>query len=152
MAETINAVTSRNIGEAIIPTAAQESSPGVVQVAIKGGGKKMLNREQLHEYQVYACDFLKTHPIAALFLDMGLGKSIITLTALKDLILDYALVGKVLIIAPLRVARDTWPNELKKWSHLENLDMSVMVGTEKQRIAALQKSALIYTINRENVQ
>ncbi len=152
MAETINAVTSRNAVEAVIPATAQEPSPGVMRVAIQGGDRKMLNREQLHEYQVYACDFLKTHPIAALFLDMGLGKSIITLTALKDLILDYALVGKVLIIAPLRVARDTWPNELKKWSHLENLDMSVMVGTEKQRIAALQKSALIYTINRENVQ
>ena len=112
----------------------------------------MLDREQLHEYQVFACEFLKEHPIAALFLDMGLGKSIITLTALHDLILDYARVGKVLIIAPLRVARDTWPKELKKWSHLENLDMSVMVGTARQRIAALNTPALIYTINRENVK
>ena len=117
-----------------------------------GAQRGKLNREQLHEYQNYACEFLKTHVVAALFLDMGLGKSIITLTALLDLILDYAVVGKVLIIAPLRVARDTWPNELKKWSHLENLDMSVMVGTEKQRIKALQTPSLIYTINRENVK
>ncbi len=124
--------------------------PGkVVEVGRNTG---MLDREQLHEYQVFACEFLKEHPIAALFLDMGLGKSIITLTALHDLILDYARVGKVLIIAPLRVARDTWPKELRKWSHLENLDMSVMVGTAKQRIAALHTPALIYTINRENVK
>lgn len=114
--------------------------------------RRQLDRGQLHNYQTYACDFLKSHQIAALFLDMGLGKSIITLTALNDLILDYAVIGKVLIIAPLRVARDTWPNELKKWTHLKHLDMSVMVGTEKQRIAALNRPALIYTINRENVK
>ena len=116
-----------------------------------GANDQKLDREQMHEYQSYCTRFLLDNPVAALFLDMGLGKSIITLTALKDLILDQGKVGKVLIIAPLRVARDTWPNELKKWSHLENLDMSVIVGSKKQRINALSTPALIYTINRENV-
>jgi SNF2 family DNA or RNA helicase len=103
-------------------------SPPVTAMVGQAGGQK-LKREQMHRYQNQACGFVEANPIAALFIDMGLGKTIITLTALCDLILDYAVVSKVLIIAPLRVARDTWPNELKKWEHLENLDMSVMVGS-----------------------
>ena len=92
------------------------------------------------------------HPVSAVFLDMGLGKSIITLTALFDLCLDSFLVRKVLVIAPLRVARDTWPAEIKKWDHLNGLSYSVAVGSEAERKAALMQRASVYIINRENVQ
>ena len=105
-----------------------------------------------HEYQRYCIDYIKTHPISALFLDMGLGKTVTTLTALRDLMLDDMAVSKVLVIAPLRVARDTWPAEVEKWDHLSNLDVSVIVGTVKERTAALNHNAMIYVINRENVK
>lgn len=82
---------------------------------------------------------------------MGLGKSVITLTALKDLLLDSFLIRKVLVIAPLRVARDTWPEEIKKWDHLKDMDYSLVLGSEKERIKSLNKRASIYIINRENV-
>lgn len=74
-----------------------------------------------HKYQTYATDFILEHPISAVFLDMGLGKSVITLTAIFDLCLDSFLVRKVLVIAPLRVAADTWPGEIEKWDHLRGL-------------------------------
>ena len=83
---------------------------------------------------------------------MGLGKSVITLTALFDLCLDSFLVRKVLVIAPLRVARDTWPTEIKKWDHLRGLSWSLAVGSEIERKAALHQRAFVYIINRENVQ
>lgn len=104
-----------------------------------------------HEYQSYATDFILSHPISAVFLEMGLGKSVITLSAIFDLCLDSFLVCKVLVIAPLRVARDTWPAEIKKWDHLKGLSYSVAVGTEKERIDALKKQSTVYIINRENV-
>ncbi|HAA8671006.1 TPA_asm: ATP-dependent helicase [Listeria monocytogenes] len=104
-----------------------------------------------HEYQSYATDFILSHPISAVFLEMGLGKSVITLSAIFDLCLDSFLVCKVLVIAPLRVARDTWPAEIKKWDHLKGLSYSVAVGTEKERIDALKKQSTLYIINRENV-
>lgn len=104
-----------------------------------------------HDYQKYATDFILTHPIAAVFLEMGLGKSVITLTALFDLILEQFLIRKVLVIAPLRVARDTWPLEIKKWDHLSGLTYSVAVGNESERRRALMRAADIYIINRENV-
>jgi Superfamily II DNA/RNA helicases, SNF2 family len=104
-----------------------------------------------HNYQDYATDFVLSHDISALFLDCGLGKTVITLTALWDLILDDFEVGRVLIIAPLRVARDTWSEELCKWEHLSGLTLSVVVGSEKERLAALKVRANIYVINRENV-
>lgn len=104
-----------------------------------------------HEYQSYATDFILSHPISAVFLEMGLGKSVITLSAIFDLCLDSFLVCKVLVIAPLRVARDTWPAEVKKWDHLKGLSYSVAVGTEKERIDALMTRSTIYIINRENV-
>ena len=107
---------------------------------------------QPHEYQQYATDFILTHPIAAVLLEMGLGKSVITLTAIQDLCLDSFLVHRVLVIAPLRVARDTWPTEIQKWDHLQELSYSVAVGTAQERRAALQKPAFIHIINRENVQ
>ncbi len=105
-----------------------------------------------HEYQTYATNFILTHPVSAVLLDMGLGKSVITLTAIFDLCLDSFLIRKVLVIAPLRVARDTWPAEIRKWDHLRGLTFSVAVGTELERKAALMQDASVYIINRENVQ
>ena len=104
-----------------------------------------------HEYQSYATEFILSHPISAVLLEMGLGKSVITLSAIFDLCLDSFLVCKVLVIAPLRVARDTWPAEINKWDHLKGLSYSVAVGTEKERIDALKKQSTLYIINRENV-
>ena len=105
-----------------------------------------------HDYQAYATDFILQNPVAAVFLDMGLGKSVITLTAIKDLCLDSFQVRKVLVIAPLRVARDTWPSEIEKWDHLKDLKYAVAVGTELERKTALMQKANVYIINRENVQ
>ena len=106
---------------------------------------------KLHDYQEYAVEFIKEHPIAALLLDMGLGKTVTTLTALNDLMHDSFEVSKVLIIAPLRVARDTWSAEIEKWDHLD-LTYSVAVGSVEERIKALGRKADIYIINRENVE
>lgn len=108
-------------------------------------------RYEAHDYQKYATEFILVHPVVAVFLEMGLGKSVITLTALFDLILDMFLIRKVLVIAPLRVARDTWPSEIQKWDHLSGLTYSVAVGTETQRCEALSRTADVYIINRENV-
>lgn len=105
-----------------------------------------------HEYQRYATDFILTHPVAAILLDMGLGKSVITLSAIWELCLNRFEIGRVLVIAPMRVARDTWPEELRKWDHLKGLTCSVAVGTAAERRAALRESAFIHIINRENVQ
>lgn len=105
-----------------------------------------------HDYQKYAINFIKSHAIAALLLDMGLGKTIITLTAINNLLFDSYEIRKVLIVAPLRVARDTWSAEIEKWEHLQNLTFSIAVGSETERLAALRKKADIYIINRENVQ
>ena len=104
------------------------------------------------DYQQYATEYIETHPIAAVLLDMGLGKTAITLTALLDLLFDSFESHRVLVIAPLRVARDTWPAEIEKWDHLQMLTYSVAVGTEKERKASLMREADIYIINRENVQ
>lgn len=104
-----------------------------------------------HEYQTYATQFIDEHPVSAIFLDMGLGKTVLTLTSIFDLLYDYFLVSRVLVIAPLRVARDTWPEEIQKWDHLQELTYSVAVGTETERKAALLQNADITIINRENV-
>lgn len=104
-----------------------------------------------HEYQTYATNFILEHPVAAVLLEMGLGKSVITLTAIYELMLNRFEVEKVLVIAPLRVARDTWPAEIEKWEHLKGLTYSVAIGTEAERIAALKCPAHLYLINRENV-
>ena len=104
-----------------------------------------------HNYQKYAIDFILEHPIAAILLDMGMGKTSIVLTAIMELIYDKFEVNKVLIIGPLRVARTTWPEEIKKWEHLNGLRYSVVVGTAAERKAALKSDADVYIINRENV-
>ena len=105
-----------------------------------------------HDYQRYAAEFIITHPISALLLDMGLGKTSITLTAVNDLLFDSFEIHKVLVVAPLRVARDTWSSEIEKWEHLKNLRYSVVIGTERERLKALCTPADIYIINRENIQ
>ena len=105
-----------------------------------------------HEYQTYATEFILTHPVAAILLSMGLGKSVITLTAIYELCLNRFEVSKTLVIAPLRVARDTWPEEIQKWDHLKGLTYSVAVGTATERRAALLQKTHIHIINRENVQ
>ena len=104
-----------------------------------------------HDYQKYASQFIIDHPVAAILLQMGLGKSVITLTAIRDLALDRFEVSRVLVIAPLRVARDTWPAEIQKWDHLAGLTCSVAVGTDAERRAALRQNTMIHIINRENV-
>lgn len=104
-----------------------------------------------HNYQKFATDFILDHPVCCLMLDMGLGKTIITLTALWDLVLDSFLSYRILVIAPKRVAEDTWPKELAKWEHLTGLTASLVLGSRAEREAALQRTANIYIINRENV-
>lgn len=104
-----------------------------------------------HEYQKYATDFIIAHPVSAILLEMGLGKSVITLTAIHKLMLDSFEVSRTLVIAPLRVASTTWPEEIRKWEHLKHLTYSVVTGGEKKRLQALRTPAHIYIINRENV-
>ena len=104
-----------------------------------------------HPYQRYAIDFIESHPVAALILDMGLGKTSVTLTAIADLMFDRFEISRVLVIAPLRVARMTWPDELLQWDHLHHLTYAVAVGTEQERRAAVLQDADITIINRENL-
>jgi SNF2 family DNA or RNA helicase len=105
-----------------------------------------------HNYQVHATRYIEEHPNCAVWLDMGLGKTSIAMTALNNLLFDSFEAHRILVIAPLRVARYTWPVEADKWDHLQNLICSVAVGTEADRRRALLQQADIYIINRENVQ
>ena len=105
-----------------------------------------------HKYKKYAIDFIIRNPIEAVLMDMGLGKTVITLTAIKQLLFDSFEVHKVLVIGPLRVARDTWPNEVEKWDHLKDLRVSVAVGDARKRRIALMRKADVYVINREMVK
>ncbi|WP_455257941.1 SNF2-related protein [Peptoniphilus asaccharolyticus] len=104
-----------------------------------------------HDYQRVARDWIIENPKCGLFLDMGLGKTVTSLTAVEILINDYFDVGKTLVIAPKRVAEETWPTESEKWDHLKNLKVSPIVGTLKQRKKALEKEADIYVISRDNI-
>lgn len=105
-----------------------------------------------HSYQQTAIKSIIELKKCGLFLDMGLGKTVITLTAIEELMFNYFDVAKVLVIAPLRVAEDTWGRELFKWDHLKHLSMSLILGTREMRLKALNTKAHIYVINRENVQ
>lgn len=105
-----------------------------------------------HDYQTYAINYIEAHPVAAVLLDMGLGKTVISLTAIADLLFDSFEARRILVVAPLRVARNTWPGEIEKWEHLHHLTYSVVVGTPKERRAALMAGADITIINRENLQ
>mgnify|MGYP002711946337 FL=1 len=104
-----------------------------------------------HDYQRHTTQFIIDHPECAIFLGMGMGKTISALTAIEALKNDYFDIGKVLVIAPVRVARDTWPAEIEKWDHLADLTVSPVIGTAKQREAAANRDADIYTIGRETI-
>ena len=111
----------------------------------------MLNENNLHDYQFAGVDHILNNTHAGLFLDMGLGKTVTTLTAVKRLIYDELEIDKVLIIAPKRVATSVWTNELEKWAHLKSLRLSRIIGTERQRLEAVKTKADVYTIGRDNV-
>lgn len=104
-----------------------------------------------HDYQDFATKHVMANPFAGLLLDMGLGKTVSTLTAINQLMFDDLEVNKVLVIAPKKVAEDTWLGEINKWDHIKHLRLSIILGTERQRKEALQAKADIYIINRENV-
>ena len=104
-----------------------------------------------YPYQAFAEKFVLEHNAAGLFLDMGLGKTAITLSACEKLLRDYFETSKVLVIAPLLPARETWPDELAKWDQLEGLTYSLIIGTAQERVDALHTDADFYIINRENV-
>lgn len=104
-----------------------------------------------HEYQEYGINKIIETPKTGLFLDMGLGKTITTLTAIDKLMFDYFEINKVLVIAPLRVARHTWPAEIEKWDHTRHLRVSKILGSRRERENALKVDADIYLINKENV-
>lgn len=110
----------------------------------------MLKKEQLHEYQVKAVDMIVRNLNCGLFLDMGLGKTVSTLTAIQEL-REMGFIDKVLIIAPKKVAEVTWKDEINNWEHLKSLRISVIDGTATQRRAAMMADADIYTISRDNV-
>jgi SNF2 family DNA or RNA helicase len=112
----------------------------------------VLKRDDLHDYQRYAVNFIESHNESLLILEMGLGKTIVALTAIVDLLFDSFSISKVLIIGPLRVCQSVWPKEKDAWSHTACLRMSVVTGSKKQRIAALSKPADVYVVNRENVK
>lgn len=111
-----------------------------------------MKKTDLHNYQRYCVDYIKERSGALIFLDCGLGKTAISLTAIADLMFDSFDVGKTLVIAPLRVAKTVWPEERETWEQASFLRMSVMVGSAKQREAALAAPADVYVVNRENVK
>lgn len=110
----------------------------------------MLKKEQLHDYQVKAVDMIVNNFNCGLFLDMGLGKTVSTLTAIQEL-RKIGFIDKVLIIAPKKVAQVTWKDEINNWEHLKGLRISVIDGTAAQRRAAMMADADIYTVSRDNV-
>ena len=105
----------------------------------------------LHEYQEITKDFIIRTPYAAVILDMGMGKTATTLSAINELMFDRYEVSKVLVIAPLRVANTVWSDEIEQWEELRHLRYAKIVGTPKQRRAALEQDADIYIVNRENL-
>lgn len=110
----------------------------------------MLTKSDFHNYQVTAKQYILDNPFCALFLDMGLGKTITSLTAIQELIYEEIEIDSVLVIAPKRVAESVWTAEAKKWAHTQGLKISLVIGTEKQRKAALREKADIYMLGRDN--
>lgn len=106
----------------------------------------------MHEYQKYSRDWILDHPYCALLLDMGLGKTLSSLTAIDELLNTFEVIENVLVIAPLSVAEKTWTDEIEKWDHLKHLTFSKILGPKKQRLEALNQKADIYLINRENTE
>lgn len=112
----------------------------------------MLTRNDLHKYQKVCVEHIIKYPYCGLFLDMGLGKTATTLTAINDLIYDYCEISSVLVIAPKRVAESVWQEEAEKWDHLKHLRFSKIIGNPTQRIKAVRETkADIYIISRDNV-
>ena len=110
----------------------------------------MLERKQMHDYQKRAVDHIINNECSALFLSCGMGKTVSTLTAIKDL-LDNCIISNCLVIAPKKVTQVTWSDEIKEWAHLKDLTISVIDGTVKQRREAYEKQADIYAISRDNI-
>lgn len=109
------------------------------------------HRFQLHGYQKTCYDFILANPFCALFIDMGLGKTVTSLTAAVDLLMSFE-VKKVLIIAPRRVARKTWPDEILNWTHTAMFEYQIIDGTVQQRQAAIQNPCSIHIVSRDNVE
>lgn len=110
-----------------------------------------MDYSNLHEYQLASVNHIFSNTHCALFLEMGLGKTVSTLTAINKLIFEELDIDSVLVIAPKRVAESVWTDEIEKWSHLKKLKVSIIAGTEKQRRKALAERAHIYTLGRDNV-
>ncbi|MBQ1362158.1 MAG: DEAD/DEAH box helicase [Oscillospiraceae bacterium] len=104
-----------------------------------------------HAYQKYAIDYIETHPVSAILLGCGLGKTSIALTAIDELLHDTFEIRRVLVVAPIRVCTNSWPDEIRKWDHLSGLRFSVAVGSREERLSALQADAEVFIINRENL-
>lgn len=111
----------------------------------------MFKRQQLHEYQKGVVNFIIKNPFCGVFLDLGLGKTVTTLTAIEDLMYDYLEINSTLVIAPKRVAESVWQEEAENWEHLRHLTFSKIIGNQQQRIEALNKKADIHIISRDNV-
>lgn len=111
----------------------------------------MLNESNLHNYQIRSVQFILEHRYCGLFLDLGMGKTVSTLTAVEKLMYDYLEVNSVLVIAPKRVAETVWAEEAQNWEHLQHLTFSKIIGTEKQRLEAFHKKADIHIISRDNI-
>lgn len=112
----------------------------------------MLAESNLHNYQKACVEHIIAHPFCGVFLDMGLGKTVSTLTAINYLMNDYCEINSVLVIAPKRVAESVWQEEAEKWMHLRHLRFSKIIGSKKQRIAAVMRTKVdIYIISRDNV-
>ena len=104
-----------------------------------------------HDYQRYAADYIISHPISAILLGCGLGKTSIALTAIDEMLHDRFLIRKALVVAPIRVCQNSWPDELRKWDHLRDIRWALAVGTQAERLAALRENAELTIINRENL-
>lgn len=111
----------------------------------------MLNKSNLHNYQLACIDHIINTKFCGVFLEMGLGKTVSTLTAIDELMYDYCEIDSVLVIAPKRVAESVWQEEAENWEHLKHLTFSKIIGTEQKRIAAIKKKANIYIISRDNI-
>lgn len=110
-----------------------------------------MDKSNLHKYQKVCVEHIISHPFCGVFLDMGLGKTISTLTAIEELKYDYCEIDTVLVIAPKRVAETVWEEEAKKWDHTKHLTFSKIIGTEKQRLTALKVKADVHIISRDNI-
>nr|DAW00962.1 MAG TPA: Chromatin remodeling complex ATPase [Caudoviricetes sp.] len=110
-----------------------------------------MNKSNLHNYQLACIEHIINTKFCGVFLEMGLGKTVSTLTAIDELMFDYCEIDSVLVIAPKRVAESVWQEEAKNWDHLKHLTFSKIVGSEQKRIAAIKKKANIYIISRDNI-